>query len=43
MVILGVIYDFNNDHMYIGDKQNNYSTNDKKIHVSNKNNEMKMF
>ncbi len=37
--ILGVIYDFNNDHMYIGDKPNNYSTlNDKKIHVSNKNN-----
>ena len=35
--ILGVIYDFNNDHMYVGDKFSNISTmNSVPINVSNK-------
>ena len=36
--ILGVIYDFNNDHMYVGDKSSMKSTmNDQIIRVSKKN------
>lgn len=35
--VLGVIYDFNNDHMYVGDKFSNISTmNNIPINVSNK-------